>query len=1208
MTIHPTLQTPIDGGPVTPPVATPITVTTTTSTSTTTSTTTPLPSSTSVKSRGTTASMNRTTHTLHHSQHSSDMKGFTENNNGDITTSLFAEQIVCHRPLFFGPIVSPTVLQKAQQMIAAAIAEQQLVHHNPNPVLQDLPDAVRNVVGTLRTYGYGLDKYVYESPTMSSTTGSTTSTSTSTATTSYSSSHSNMTATAMSTSLSSSSSSTLIQPPILLKGSSGNSADSYHSDSTLPQGSTTRSQHQQQLKRSGTSSNSNSQSKWRGHGTVSTFQPVWGTDVRAERLQKYLSTKNRRVGGSNGNGGGGGNSNHHSNSIHHTTNLQRPKIVARVSTAPALLSKSPDRHEPLHTGTPTNLAVERKYKYDDNDDDDEDDDDENDDIIEGSANHNEMEDELIMENKDFMANLELNVPDTVDRQSSVNTVSSSSSKTSLVFDITTGTTSTKTIGTNDRSGMSNSNATPAPPTPNEQFTAWLRIGTQQIMDHQDFIKSSKSPSTKTVGTVPAHMSSSRSSTATQKELRISTTTMANIPNLDVTSQSAAATAPTSNTSSVAVTPGTPVVLDQDMFSRWVQAGNDDATPTNTGTLVLDGNGMDSKTTEGTSDQFFGTVVTSATSTTGNSSTNAFDGSTFQRLPTVPVGNTLNDNSNTTNDNTGSDNDSVIDDEQNTQVGANDNLNKAVAMFSDGILPNQSNDIPILEPQSQILLSQVDGSRKRPMTNYELTGGYVPMFGVDDTPLPQLSDLGTYETEEDQHRAMEHKRSQDIIEKFVPPNIFGSVACPNPATGPDDYHSWNSRAVAPPRHNNHNNNNNNTSQHPTSMASIASDPSAVKRTNVAPTSSTTHPHHHQSKSTVSGTSSVAPPPPPTASKTPRTRSGTKNSKELNEKQHGNTVSRDRFGWWYEPNEIDEATTTETDSQVAHESDSVKDDETTTDDPSLQLPPLYHSSSKMQILTSLEPTMEALKKENLPLSQMHAATSMVQALPYLSDRPHSHRYLQIDTKQIAFPPLQGEIEPLFCSLAIYNVETISSSNSLMGGKASAVPIPDLQRCGRVTEALQFDHVIDPDVEGRCESALWPYLKSNLLSEGTGADDNTNKLRGTSCGVFPLPSNLNVANLYAVLIIRKVLSDEADLEPYLKPRKTAVDLDKLKQNAERASNRNGSFLIPFAFGVAPLLQVFGSDNPIVALSRAVQIPLFHFSDERQIIDHIMVMLFPR
>jgi hypothetical protein len=49
----------------------------------------------------------------------------------------------------------------------------------------------------------------------------------------------------------------------------------------------------------------------------------------------------------------------------------------------------------------------------------------------------------------------------------------------------------------------------------------------------------------------------------------------------------------------------------------------------------------------------------------------------QRLPSNGghVGATNNDNS---------DDDSLIDDEQNTQVGANDNLSKAEAMFSDGI--------------------------------------------------------------------------------------------------------------------------------------------------------------------------------------------------------------------------------------------------------------------------------------------------------------------------------------------------------------------------------------------------------------------------------------------------------------------------------------------------------------------------------------------
>jgi hypothetical protein len=262
----------------------------------------------------------------------------------------------------------------------------------------------------------------------------------------------------------------------------------------------------------------------------------------------------------------------------------------------------------------------------------------------------------------------------VDRQSSVNTVSSSSSKASLVLDATA--VSATTGGINDRSGLVDNinpiQSAATAPTPNEQFTAWLRIGTQQNMDHHEFIKSSKSPSTKTGTNVPSHNTGSNRGSVS-RELTISTT-MANIPNLDATSRVAAAITPTM-TNTAAVTPGTPVVLDQDMFSRWVQAGNEDAIPTNTGTLVLDGNtkstGME-KSTESSPDHGFGTLVTSTTSTTVNSSTNAYDGSTFQRIPTVPVGNDLNDdNDNNANDNTGSDNDSVIDDEQNTQVGAND---------------------------------------------------------------------------------------------------------------------------------------------------------------------------------------------------------------------------------------------------------------------------------------------------------------------------------------------------------------------------------------------------------------------------------------------------------------------------------------------------------------------------------------------------------
>jgi hypothetical protein len=112
----------------------------------------------------------------------------------------------------------------------------------------------------------------------------------------------------------------------------------------------------------------------------------------------------------------------------------------------------------------------------------------------------------------------------------------------------------------------------------------------------------------------------------------------------------------------------------------------------------------------------------------------------------------------------------------------------------------------------------------------------------------------------------------------------------------------------------------------------------------------------------------------------------------------------------------------------------------------------------------------------------------------------------------------------------------------------------------------------------------------------------------------------NLYAILTVNKVISEGSDFEVYLRPGKSAnatknkedkVDIELLRARAEKASNQQGKFIMPFAFGVAPLLQVFGADVPVVPSSRAVQIPLFRFSSghgERQIIDHIMVMLYPR
>ena len=130
----------------------------------------------------------------------------------------------------------------------------------------------------------------------------------------------------------------------------------------------------------------------------------------------------------------------------------------------------------------------------------------------------------------------------------------------------------------------------------------------------------------------------------------------------------------------------------------------------------------------------------------------------------------------------------------------------------------------------------------------------------------------------------------------------------------------------------------------------------------------------------------------------------------------------------------------------------------------------------------------------------------------------------------------------------------------------------------------------------------------------------MQGTRCGVFPLPSNFNIGNLFAVLLVHKVLSDESDLEIYFKSSKSkvddknpvksaAVDLAKLRSRAEKSSSRNGRILMPFAFGVAPLVHIIGSEPPNIPISRAAHIPLFKLAPgqgEITIIDHIMSIYF--
>ena len=912
---------------------------------------------------------------------------------------MFAEQVILERPLFFGPIVPPRVWQEARMMMETAMKElglDPLV--DPVPPLRDLPDAVRNVVGALRTYGYGLADVL----------------------------------------LLSDRSHPAVQA--MLESANGDPEDEGDDND---EGS---DYHHERSK--------SSKEYWRGSPHISTYQPVWGEAIRAERIRDFrkrfrpqhvsrrASTAPPRLGGGGSPSAGLDLAESSSSTLHATAGK------SAFLAASHHLGADGSTSEAGGSGRPSS-AIRNTFSFPG---------------VEAGQS-------------------------TAEGSKSGGTATtfatSTASSASLVRDA-------KTTGSHSNGGGAGSTLPPSRRTENEQFGMWLRGGDDETgvlsMDDVGSVRSMDDMHRLNGGGSESPLFGDEIVHAADGE----------------------------NKNNVEPQP----LSEQEIFSKWARGGDH-------GTFSFHGNA------ENPTDTFnFKPIVN-------------FDPSTFQRLPSPkPVD---------------SDDDSLIDDENKKQVGLNDHLSKAIAsLLNHG---NHSDDIASLEEESKVILAQAPSSdsKARPLNNYELTNGCVPLFGVDDAPLPVESDLGVHETKEEQQRCNDVKRSQDIIEKFVGPNVFGPIACPNPALHPDDFHSWNSRAISTHRSN--------------SGMSIQTFPKS--------------PQLHQSKSKDS--SSIA-------------SSSAQQNQKKNAKRY---VSKSRYGWWNVTEEKSSDDKPEESASAQPLKDrpkgSSKQQQSDMQLPK-QLPPIHHSSSVLQVVTMLEPNPSDLREANLPLSSLHAAFSVGQCLPYLSDRPPSYRYIQIDTQAVGFPPIGCEVEPLFCSLALYNVETLSSSAA---GDPGAAPLPDLQRCGRVTEALHFDVISDQALAYRCKGSLWPYSRSVLLQDQVAE----RHLQGTRCGVFPIPSGLNVANLYAVLMVRKVLAEESDFEPYLKAGTTSVDVEKLKSRAEKNSGRYGQFLVPFAFGVAPLLQVFGTDNPIIASSRAVQIPLFKFQGgERSIIDHIMVMLYPR
>lgn len=859
--------------------------------------------------------------------------------------AMFSEEILMPRPLFFGAIIPPRILKEAKDMVRDAVERYNEDQHrlvsltspttSPTksysskplpPRLYELPVEVRNMVGALRTYGFGLLAEVVtdleaKSPEKEG-----------------------------------------------VKAKFAASLTNYSAE---------------------TASES---VKCFGNPYVSTFQPVWGSYVRDERLKSYRKQQKKQ--------------------------LRRPKQLRgsdRSATAPARL--------PI-------LSLSDEDECDDEED-------------------FEVDNTLlkyVSDNSENSSPLKYPEGPAGLKDQRKTTTTQMHGKQSATFN------------------ESNQSQTPSP---NELFAMWLR------KDDDSFSAGSGSSlhSREGIATTSPRIGTKKKSPPSEFAVTQIGSHAKQVENDEGSDDDTSEKDPMHTTK--------PTLSEQQLFSQWARGGDSFAHSSDRSFRGSASFGRAGRSNKKSDQSFFDNDGTFRPT------------NTFQRMPSID------------RSDRDSDDGSVIDDEQKKQVGVNDHLSKAIALLEDDGQP-LTNDVTTIE-QSQVLLSQVDqdGTRRRPLTNYELTSGCIPLFGVEDAPLPQEADLGIHETREEQQRAQDQKRSQEIIERFVAPNVFGCLACPNPAVGPDDFESWSSRSAT------------------SSTQAGLRFPSPGNGYNATGPELTTGSESNKKRQYNSYGSSPAKfegvgIPPPEKRDGTRSRSAgnsvdleiTPNSQQLNEQQtqqnntHRHTHrppkhtgkrssdsgispssgankpyqrygrARTRFGWW---NVAEEASA---------DSESTKpDEEETADETILQIPPIHHSANSINISTKLEPSPEKLHADNLPLSTMHSATSMEQTLPYLSDRPHSYRYLQIDTQTIAFPPVKGEIEPLFCSLAIYNVETLSSTSKTQtsGGASSAsgsgnktrnIPIPNLQRCGRVTEALYFDHVADDDVARKCSGSLYPY----------------------------------------------------------------------------------------------------------------------------------------
>ena len=69
---------------------------------------------------------------------------------------------------------------------------------------------------------------------------------------------------------------------------------------------------------------------------------------------------------------------------------------------------------------------------------------------------------------------------------------------------------------------------------------------------------------------------------------------------------------------------------------------------------------------------------------------------------------------------------------------------------------------------------------------------VSLYGSDDDPIPNSTDLFVRETKEDLIRSSQQQESEEIISSLTVPNLFGGIGCSSRCSDPNDSQGWFSR--------------------------------------------------------------------------------------------------------------------------------------------------------------------------------------------------------------------------------------------------------------------------------------------------------------------------------------------------------------------------------------------------------------------------------